>query len=124
MSTLLLITSAPTSIHAWHALGLAQALKSKNEDFRVFFYQDGVQVANDFQWVPDDQRNLTHEWQKLAIRLKSTRRCFFYAPCSRGKPASRAARVPPISTTYSREASKPSSFSAARGALLPPPHKI
>ncbi|KAE9838016.1 sulfurtransferase TusD, partial [Escherichia coli] len=23
MSTLLLITSAPTSIHAWHALGLA-----------------------------------------------------------------------------------------------------
>jgi len=69
MSTLLLITSAPTSIHAWHALGLAQALKSKNEDFRVFFYQDGVQVANDFQWVPDDQRNLTHEWQKLSIRL-------------------------------------------------------
>ncbi|MEK5768414.1 DsrE family protein, partial [Acinetobacter schindleri] len=28
-----------------------------------------VQVANDFQWVPDDQRNLTHEWQKLSIRL-------------------------------------------------------
>ena len=28
-----------------------------------------MQVANDFQWVPDDQRNLTHEWQKLAIRL-------------------------------------------------------
>lgn len=69
MSTLLLITAAPTSIHAWHALGLAQALKAKNQTFRVFFYQDAVQVANSLQWVPDDQRNLSVEWQKLAIRL-------------------------------------------------------
>ena len=69
MSTLLLITAAPTSIQAWHAFGLAQALHSKSEPFRVFFYQDGVQVANTLQWVPDDQRNLTTEWQKLSIRL-------------------------------------------------------
>ena len=69
MSTLLLITSPPSSILAWHALGLAQALKLKNEDFRVFFYQDGVFVANELQWTPDDQRNLTVEWQKLSIRL-------------------------------------------------------
>ena len=69
MNTLLLITATPTSIQAWHALGLAQALHAKNEQFRVFFYQDGVQVANSLQWVPDDQRNLTTEWQKLAIRL-------------------------------------------------------
>lgn len=69
MSTLLLITSAPSSIHAWHALGLAQALKSKDQEFRVFFYQDGVSVANALQWVPDDQRNLTSEWQKLGIQL-------------------------------------------------------
>ncbi|SPL69929.1 Sulfurtransferase TusD [Acinetobacter stercoris] len=69
MSTLLLITSAPSAIHAWHALGLAQALKAKNQDFRVFFYQDAVSVANNLQWVPDDQRNLTTEWQKLSIRL-------------------------------------------------------
>ena len=69
MSTLLLITSAPTSIHAWHALGLALALQHKNEAFRVFFYQDGVAVANELQWVPDDQRNLKTEWQKLGIRL-------------------------------------------------------
>lgn len=69
MSTLILITSAPTSIHAWHALGLAQALHSKNESFRVFFYQDAVTVANDLQWVPDDQRKLTQAWQDLAIRL-------------------------------------------------------
>lgn len=69
MSTLILITSAPTSIHAWHALGLAQALHSKNESFRVFFYQDAVTVANNLQWVPDDQRKLTQAWQNLAIRL-------------------------------------------------------
>ena len=69
MSTLLLITSAPTSIHAWHALGLAQALQQKSEAFRVFFYQDGVAVANELQWAPDDQRNLKTEWQKLSIRL-------------------------------------------------------
>ena len=69
MSTLLLITSAPSSIHAWHALGLAQALHGKNEPFRVFFYQDAVQVANALQWVPDDQLNLCSEWQKLSIRL-------------------------------------------------------
>lgn len=69
MRTLLLITSAPSSIHAWHAYGLAQALQTKNHDFRVFFYQDGVSVANAMQWVPDDQRNLSSEWQKLGIRL-------------------------------------------------------
>ncbi|MGE8683483.1 MAG: sulfurtransferase complex subunit TusD [Acinetobacter sp.] len=69
MSTLLLITASPTSIHAWHALGLAQALKQKDESFRVFFYQDGVNVANSLQWVPDDQLRLTQEWQKLEIRL-------------------------------------------------------
>jgi len=69
MTTLLLITSAPSSIHAWHALGLAQALHAKNQAFRVFFYQDGVAVANALQWVPDDQRHLTKEWQNLAIRL-------------------------------------------------------
>lgn len=69
MSTLILITSSPTSVHAWHALGLAQALQLKNESFRVFFYQDGVTVANALQWVPDDQRNISAEWQKLSIRL-------------------------------------------------------
>ncbi|WPO66073.1 sulfurtransferase complex subunit TusD [Acinetobacter haemolyticus] len=69
MSTLLLITSAPTSVMAWHAFGLAQALHNMREEFCVFFYQDGVQVANDLQWFPDDQRNLKQEWQKLGIRL-------------------------------------------------------
>lgn len=69
MSTVLLITSPPTSIHAWHGFALAQALLQKKQDVRVFFYQDGVNVANRLQWVPDDQRNLSQEWAKLSIRL-------------------------------------------------------
>ena len=69
MSTLLLITSAPSSIHAWHAFELAQALIQKKQEVRVFFYQDGVCVANQLQWVPDDQRSLNLEWVKLGIRL-------------------------------------------------------
>ena len=69
MCTLLLITSAPTSVHAWHAYGLAKALHEKNEPFRVFFYQDAVQLANANLWVPDDQRSLQQEWQNLNIHL-------------------------------------------------------
>ena len=69
MSTLLLITAAPTSVLAWHAFGLAQALHAQQEQLQLFFYQDGVQVANELQWFPDDQRNLKHEWQQLGIRL-------------------------------------------------------
>ena len=69
MSTLVLITSAPTSIQAWHAFGLAQALQSKNESFTVFFYQDGAYIANLLQWFPDDQRNLRKEWESLNIPL-------------------------------------------------------
>ncbi|TCM66436.1 tRNA 2-thiouridine synthesizing protein D [Acinetobacter calcoaceticus] len=69
MSTLLLITTAPTSIHAWHAFELAKALLEKKQQVRVFFYQDGVMVANELLWVPDDQRNLAKEWAQLAIRL-------------------------------------------------------
>ena len=75
MSTLLLITSAPTSIYAWHALGLAQALQAKNQAFRVFFYQDGVSVANALQWTPDDQRHLTEEWQKAGHSLTGLCQC-------------------------------------------------
>ncbi len=65
--------------------------------------------------------------QKITRSKKAPFGAFFdsiYFPCSKGRPASRAARVPPIKITYSRELSKPSNNSAARGALLPPPHKM
>ncbi|MFT4021833.1 MAG: sulfurtransferase complex subunit TusD [Acinetobacter sp.] len=69
MSTLIFVTSSPDSILAWHALGIAQSLQEKNQNFQVFFYQQGVAAANTLNWVPDDQRQLTREWQKLGIRL-------------------------------------------------------
>lgn len=69
MSTLVLVTSSPNSILAWHALGVTQSLIEKNQDFQIFFYQEGVYVANTLNWVPDDQRQLTKAWQQLNIRL-------------------------------------------------------
>jgi sulfur relay (sulfurtransferase) complex TusBCD TusD component (DsrE family) len=38
---------------------------TKGERLRVFFYQDGVQVANDLQWFPDDQRHLNMNGKNL-----------------------------------------------------------
>lgn len=69
MSTLILVTAPPHSVLAWHALGIAQALQAAQQEFRVFFYQDAVMVANTLNWCPDDQRQLSQEWQKLGIRL-------------------------------------------------------
>lgn len=69
MSTLFLITSSPQSIMAWHALETVKSFQKKNEAFQVFFYQDGVYVANALNWVTDDLKNLTREWQKLKIQL-------------------------------------------------------
>lgn len=66
---LLLITSAPTSKNMWYALKLAQALQYKLQPFKVFFYQDAVYIANDLQWVSDDQINLKQQWQDLNINL-------------------------------------------------------
>lgn len=69
MSTLILMTTAPTSSISWHALGLAQSLEKQGLPLSVFFYQDAVHIANALNWMPDDQRNLTQEWQKLKVRL-------------------------------------------------------
>ena len=46
MSTLLLITSAPTSMMAWHGFGLAQALQNKHEEFRAHEPANSKQYVN------------------------------------------------------------------------------
>lgn len=69
MMTLLLITSAPTSKSMWYALKLAHALKQQQREFKVFFYQDAVQIANRLIWQPDDQMNLQQGWLNLNIAL-------------------------------------------------------
>jgi sulfur relay protein TusD/DsrE len=49
--------------------GSCPSAEAKRRKLSGFFYQDGVNVANALQWVPDDQRKLSSEWQKLGIRL-------------------------------------------------------
>lgn len=69
MSILLLITVAPTSKVMWHAVRLAQSLQDQQQQVKVFFYQDAVQIANSQMWQPDDQVSLQQAWQALNITL-------------------------------------------------------
>jgi tRNA 2-thiouridine synthesizing protein D len=69
MPTLLLLTAAPTNRLAWHALELAKALKARQQQLSVFFYQDAVHVANQLNWHPADDRSLSNEWLSLGIDL-------------------------------------------------------
>ncbi len=42
------------------------AIAADHEVFRVFFYHDGVNVASDYAVPPQDDRNVTDNWVKLA----------------------------------------------------------
>lgn len=42
------------------------AVAAGHEIFRVFFYHDGVNVASDLAVPPQDDRNITDNWVKLA----------------------------------------------------------
>ena len=42
------------------------AIAAGHEIFRVFFYHDGVNNANDLAVPPQDDRNVTDNWVKLA----------------------------------------------------------
>ncbi|HEX5636086.1 MAG: sulfurtransferase complex subunit TusD [Gammaproteobacteria bacterium] len=42
------------------------AVAAGHEIFRVFFYHDGVNVASDLAVPPQDDRNVTDNWVKLA----------------------------------------------------------
>lgn len=69
MTTLLLLTSAPESHLAWHAVRLAHALLASDEAVRVFFYQDAVSIVNAQRWQPADEPSLQAAWQALNIDL-------------------------------------------------------
>ncbi len=69
MHSVLLITAAPTSRLAYHAFQLACAMKSKQQSFEVFFYQDAVSIANHQRWYAEDELSLTQAWQQLNIPL-------------------------------------------------------
>ena len=69
MTTLLLLTEAPTRPLAWHAVTLAQQLLQHGTLVRVFFYQDAVLIANALRWQPADEPSLADAWRQLAIDL-------------------------------------------------------
>lgn len=62
------ITGAPySSLAPLSALKFARAaLAGGHRIQRVFFYQDGVHLANQLACPPQDELNLTEAWQKLA----------------------------------------------------------
>ena len=62
------ICGAPyASLAPLSALRFAKAALSAGHKIqRVFFYQEGVAVANGLSCPPQDEINLTKEWQKLA----------------------------------------------------------
>lgn len=55
-------SSAPLSALRFAKAALAAGHKIQ----RVFFYQEGVTLANGLSCPPQDEINLTKEWQKLA----------------------------------------------------------
>jgi tRNA 2-thiouridine synthesizing protein D len=63
-----LIRCAPTDGNLAHtALQFTMAvLQSKHKLDTVFFYQRGVLTANGLGVVPQDEVNITHQWQQLA----------------------------------------------------------
>ncbi len=69
MTTLLLLTQPPSSVLAWHAQKLAQSLLNIQQPITVFFYQDAVQIANQYSWRPEDETSLAKQWLSLGIDL-------------------------------------------------------
>ena len=63
------ITGAPyASLAPLSALRFAKAALAAGHTIqRVFFYQEGVTVANGLSCPPQDEINLTKEWQALAL---------------------------------------------------------
>lgn len=66
---LVLVTQSPSSAKAQEALRLVSAACEQSKQAAVFFYQDGVHVANGFRWQSADQPNPQADWQVLAKRF-------------------------------------------------------
>lgn len=68
-TALILLTHSHSSVLAWHAVRLAEALIGQHTTVRVFFYQDAVSIANQINWQPDDESSLAQAWLRLDIDL-------------------------------------------------------
>lgn len=67
MHIVLLITAAPEHPNAWHALHAASAMLSAGHTLSLFFYGDGVSVANRLRLVAQDEASLAGHWETLAV---------------------------------------------------------
>lgn len=64
MKFVLLISSPPQSPATRRALRFAEALLESGHSLeRVFFYQDGVQIASKLLVYPQDEINIAQQWQ-------------------------------------------------------------
>lgn len=65
--TLIILASSAQHQAPASALRFAQALIESGQDiYRVFFYRDGVQVANALSASPADEMNINAEWNSFA----------------------------------------------------------
>ena len=67
MKYALAVYGAPGTSHAPQtALNFAKAVVARGHDIvRVFFYQDGIHIASSLITVPQDESNLSREWQSF-----------------------------------------------------------
>ena len=66
MNFVLLITAPISHPNAWHGYYFAQSALKQGHQVQIFFYCDGVQVANQLLCPPQDTLNLSQLWQQLA----------------------------------------------------------
>ncbi len=65
--TVVVLGSPQSSSACTSALHFAKAVLAEGHELlRVFFYQDGVYAASSLTAPPDDEINITAEWQALA----------------------------------------------------------
>lgn len=67
--TVLLITSQPTSLASKQAIVLANHHLEQQKPLSVFFYGNGVTVANRLRWQPDNSYDSTADWIDLHTRF-------------------------------------------------------
>lgn len=72
MKYALAVYGAPgTSQAPQSALNFARAVIARGHEIsRVFFYQDGVHVASSLTTPPQDETNLSHQWQAFIAEHK------------------------------------------------------
>ena len=66
MIFVLLITAPPAHVSAWHAYYFAESALAQGHELRVFFYGDGVGIANRLLCPAQDELSLAQLWRNLA----------------------------------------------------------